>query len=88
MILSNSAVGWDPAETRLILRYLALRKRGAVGIILADCGVYYRCESEMGPWGSKVRISVEEFGHLLDRAEMSGKGVCAERGGGLAVLCA
>jgi hypothetical protein len=79
---------WDPGETRLILRYLALRKRRAVGIILAECGVYYRCESPEDPWGTKVRISVEEFGCLLDRAETPSKGMALQGAGNAVALCA
>jgi hypothetical protein len=75
-------------ETRLILRYLELRKTGAVEIILVECGVYYRCESQVDPWGSKIRISLAEFETLLDRATERPKPIRAERGTAAEVECA
>jgi hypothetical protein len=54
-------------EHRLIERLLDLRRQGRIGILLADCGVYYIAENEQDPWGTRRHYSIEQLWALVDQ---------------------
>lgn len=68
-ILSEAELNWH-VEHDLILRLLALRRRGRIGIILVESGAYYLSD---GPytdvWGSKVRYSKPDLLALVEALE-------------------
>jgi hypothetical protein len=53
-------------EAVLIGRLVELRRAGRIGIVLADCGVYYIAEDERDPWGTRRRYSVPELWALVE----------------------
>lgn len=59
---------WDE-ESSLLLRTIALRRANALPVVLADCGRYYLCGSDVRPWETKRRISVERLLELVESAE-------------------
>jgi hypothetical protein len=56
-------------EHHLIGRVSELRRQGRIGPVLADGGVYYICESEQDPWGTRRRYSVEQLRRLVEELE-------------------
>ena len=67
---------WTLSEQlALVKRGYELRKACRIGIILADCGRLYIAESEHDPWGSKRRLTWDEFAALIIEAELPRKPV-------------
>lgn len=68
---------WDE-EYALLLRLLALRRAGKVGVILAECGVYYISDGPVTDvWGYRVRYSKKELLELVESLEKKSPGrVC------------
>lgn len=56
-------------EHKLILRLLALRKAGKLGVILVEQGVYYIADDGPDVWGTKRRYTVAELHQLADMLE-------------------
>jgi hypothetical protein len=52
-------------------RLFALRKKGKIGIVLAEWGKLYLAESAVDPWGSARRISATELRTMI--AEIEGR---------------
>lgn len=50
-------------------RFLALRRAGKIGILLAESGCLYIAESAINPWGSKKRFTVERLCALIEFLE-------------------
>jgi hypothetical protein len=53
----------------LISRAAALRKARKIGVLLADCGVLYTCDSEFDPWGTRRPLTLGRFRALIEEAE-------------------
>lgn len=63
---------WDE-ESSLILRVVALQRANALPLVLADCGRYYLCGSDVRPWETRRSISVERLRELVEAAEAGRK---------------
>ncbi len=65
------------ADYALCRRAFALRERGAIGILLAECGRLYISDDAVDPWGNKRLISADELRALVDLAEKAFREVAA-----------
>jgi hypothetical protein len=53
----------------LVLRAWELRKARKIGIVLADQGRMYLCESEVDPWGTARYLSWPRFREMVEGVE-------------------
>lgn len=56
-------------EADLVRRAMALRKQRRIGVLWADSGRFWISESELDPWGSRVRISLARLLDMVVAAE-------------------
>ena len=54
-------------EHALLEQMRELRRRGLIGVILADRGKYWLADDECDPWGSKQPITVGQMRQLVAR---------------------
>ncbi len=63
---------WTPERGLLILRVVAMRKAGRMGIVLMDPGYIWLAENPADPWGpDKRRLSWDSLRELVEAAEAS-----------------
>lgn len=56
-------------ELDIVRRALVLRKKGRIGILLAEDGRYWIAPDEFDPWGSKIRITLDALELLVAETE-------------------
>jgi hypothetical protein len=56
-------------EIDVVRRALALRKQKRIGVLFAENGKYWIAESELDPYGTRVRISIDRLRELVELLE-------------------
>lgn len=74
-MIQHDGFDYDVSITRLVIdlntRYYRLRKLKLVGVVLNEGSSYWLVDNLGDPWGSKRRISIEEFDKMLSDAEQT-----------------
>lgn len=68
--VAKSSAWEDQLEYAWCQRLFALRKKGKIGIVLAEWGALYLAESDVDPWGSARRISATELRTMIEAIEV------------------
>lgn len=59
----------DPEALRLMSRFYRLRKMGLCTPVLQDDACIWTFDNPADPWGSRRRISLDEFRRMIEQAE-------------------
>lgn len=61
----------DRIDNALIIRALALRKLKKIGVLWAENDRVYVSQCEFDPYGSRVRVSMEQLREIVETAELA-----------------